>query len=294
LDNNSSNHVVWLPSAYAFTQTLCGFDLGGDGMNKVSVKIQALTKQYSIYHGPKAILKAFLFSRGGSSELFIALEDINAQFYTGERIGLVGFNGSGKSTLSSLIAGITEPTSGMIEVNGDVSMLSTNAGLITALTGRENIYFKCLLLGFSHEHIKEMEQPIISFADIGMFIDQPLRVYSSGMKSRLGFAISAQISPEILVIDEALSVGDESFADKCKERMEQFSKEGKTIIFVSHSNLQMRTFCNRIMWLHRGKQIAFGNAAEIMNAYSCFSKRFSSMPLEHRKNLVPVYEDYCK
>ena len=262
-------------------------------MRELSLRIEGLVKKYPMFKSKRHAMYAFLFSRKNANDTFVALENINVEIHKGERIGLVGLNGSGKSTLSSLIAGITYPSDGTVEVNGKVSMLSTSAGLKTALTGRENIYYKCLLLGFSREQIAAMEEDIIAFADIGVFIDQPLRVYSSGMRTRLGFAISVQLCPDILVVDEALSVGDESFANKCKERMNAFSDEEKTIIFVSHSKQQMYDFCSRVVWLHRGHQIAFGDVKEVMGAYSRFCTYFSGLTKTEKDTFFPVYDDFC-
>ena len=257
---------------------------------KCAVRIHELCKDYSIARGQKDKLRRLLF-RTKPTEFFRALDHINAEFPVGERIGLIGLNGSGKSTLSSIISGITLPTEGEIEVNGTVSMLNTNVGLNPQMTGRESIYYKCLLLGFDYNDISHMEKKITDFADIGIYIDQPMHTYSSGMKSRLGFAISAQLEPDILVVDEALAVGDESFASKCEDWMIDFCDRGHTIIFVSHSLKTMQAFCQRVLWLHKGKQIAYGEAEPILNAYHVFSKQYQKLSGAEREKTVPNIEE---
>lgn len=257
-------------------------------MEQVSVKITDLNKSYTIYNKERERMKSFLLpGRKKSGMDFQALKNINAEFYKGEAVGLVGLNGSGKSTLSRIIAGITHPTSGTVEVNGEVSMLSTTSGLNQMLTGRENIYYKCLLLGFTYDQIRQMEEAVIDFADIGIYIDQPLNSYSSGMKARIGFAISVHIDPDVLIVDEALAVGDQSFSDKCTTKMNQIMQQGKTIVFVSHSSKQIETFCDRVMWLHKGDVIGFGPTQEILPAYVGFASAYSKMTKEEKKSVIP-------
>lgn len=258
-------------------------------MNDAAIVCTDLCKQYEIYDNEFDRLKG-LFSRKVSASTFNALDHINCTFNKGEVIGFVGLNGSGKSTLSRIIAGISTPTSGGMTVNGSVSMLSAGSGMNNLLTGRENITYKCLLLGFSSKDISKIEQKIIDFADIGFYIDQPIRTYSSGMRARLGFAISVHIDPDVLIVDEALAVGDGSFTERCMERMNLFQTQGKTIIFVSHSTSQMDGFCHRIMWLHNGKNIGFGETAMILPAYNQFAKQFNKMNAEQRKDFEPQFE----
>lgn len=260
---------------------------------KIAVEIRDLVKDYNIYQGQKAELMR-LIRPGKPQGTFRALDHITADFHFGERIGLIGLNGSGKSTLSSIIAGITQPTGGHIAVNGSVSMLNTNVGLNPRLTGRESIYYKCLLLGFEPDKIKEMEAKIIKFADIGMFIDQPMRTYSSGMKARLGFAISSQLDTDILVVDEALAVGDDAFASKCEDWMRNYCEQGRCIVFVSHSLNTMRKFCQKALWIHHGHQVGYGDAHIILEAYSRFSRQYRSLPLNKREGFVPVLEEWLE
>lgn len=267
-------------------------------MGEVSVRISNLCKNYFIYNNERERLKNFLLpGRSKTGTEFQALKNINADFYSGEAIGLVGLNGSGKSTLSRIIAGITFPSTGSVEVRGEVSMLSTTSGLNQMLTGRENIYYKCLLMGFTYQQIKSIEESIVDFADIGIYIDQPLNNYSSGMRARIGFAISVHIHPDVLIVDEALSVGDQSFADKCTERMNQIMQEGKTIVFVSHSSKQVEEFCDKVMWLHQGEMVGFGTTEEILPAYVGFASEYSKMSKKKKQTVFPdlaaCQKKYC-
>lgn len=212
------------------------------------------------------------------------MQNISFTASPGDVIGIIGVNGAGKSTLSNLISGIIPPTSGSIETVGETSLIAISSGMNNELTGRENIELKCLLLGYSKKKIKEITPSIIEFADIGNFIDQPVKKYSSGMKSRLGFAISVTIDPDILVIDEALSVGDQTFADKCLDKMNEFKAAGKTIFFISHSIGQVKKFCNKALWLEAGEVKEYGPIKEVMPGYEKFLKEFKAMSKEEQKN----------
>ncbi|MDQ0254504.1 teichoic acid transport system ATP-binding protein [Evansella vedderi] len=216
-------------------------------------------------------------------EDFFALRNINFEANKGEVIGFVGVNGSGKSTLSNIIAGIVPETSGTVDVRGVASLIAVNSGLKKDLSGRDNIELKCLMLGFSKKEIQEMEQEIIEFAELERFIDQPVKSYSSGMKSRLGFAISTKIDPDILIIDEALSVGDKAFAHKSLEKMKEFKEQGKTMIFVSHSNEQIKEFCEKVLWLEFGQVKAYGTVEEIIPEYEKFLKKFKKMSKKEKE-----------
>lgn len=220
---------------------------------------------------------------GGYGEDFYALQDISLTANQGDVIGLVGVNGSGKSTLSNIIAGVIPPTSGTVETVGQTSIIAISSGLNNQLTGRENIELKCLMLGFKKKEIEAMEPEIIEFADIGNFIDQPVKKYSSGMKSRLGFAISVTVNPDILIIDEALSVGDQVFAQKSKNKMFEFKEKGKTIFFVSHSMGQIKEFCEKAAWLEYGEIKQFGPVKEVIPEYEKFLKKYKSMSKEEQK-----------
>lgn len=223
---------------------------------------------------------------------FVALQNINLEFHQNEIIGLIGLNGSGKSTLASIITGITYPTEGEVKVTGEVNMLSASSGMVEQLTGLENIRYKGLLLGLNEKEIKAVRDDIIAFADIGEHIAQPLRTYSSGMRSRLGFAISVHMNPDILIIDEALSVGDNSFSDKCLAKMNEFKEKGKTILFVSHAVTQMKSFCDKVVWLHRGAIIGIEKPENIIMPYCGFTREFNAMTTEERNSLHLVLKDY--
>lgn len=244
-------------------------------MNK-SIVLKEVTKKYKLYQNAKERLLDLIIPKDYGLD-FWALRKVNFEAEKGDVIGFVGTNGSGKSTLSNIIAGIVPETSGDVEVNGEAALIAVNSGLKNELTGRDNIELKCLMLGFSKKEIKEMEQEIIDFAELEQFIDQPVKSYSSGMKSRLGFAISVTVDPDILIIDEALSVGDKAFMEKSFKKMNEFKEMGKTMIFVSHSIGQIKKFCDKVLWLEYGTVRAFGSTEEVLPAYEEFIKTFKKM-----------------
>lgn len=258
---------------------------------KNAIICENICKDYPMYSSFSQKLKGIFFKNDRVSK-FRALNDISVTMKQGECVGLIGLNGSGKSTLASIITGITTPSSGNIRVKGEVSMLAASSGMRMQLSGIDNIRFKCLLMGFPDDQIKTLEKDIVEFADIGMHINQPVKTYSSGMRSRLGFAIAVHINPEILIIDEALSVGDSSFTDKCLNKINEFKKEGKTIVFVSHSTSAMSSFCDRIIWLHQGKIVGVDVPDKIIRPYSKFAKEFNSMSNEQRKITMPDLKQY--
>ncbi|MFC4620443.1 teichoic acids export ABC transporter ATP-binding subunit TagH [Camelliibacillus cellulosilyticus] len=249
-----------------------------------SVVLRHVAKKYKMYKKTSEKVKDIVLPKDYGED-FYALQDISFEAEQGDVIGIIGVNGSGKSTLSNIIAGIIPPTSGTIEINGHVSLIAIAAGLNNELTGRENIELKCLMLGFSKKEIKKLEPEIIEFAEIGKFIDQPVKSYSSGMKSRLGFAISVTVNPDILVIDEALSVGDQAFAEKCLDKMNSFKEQGKTIFFISHSIGQMKKFCEKALWIQYGKVEAYGPMSEVMPKYEKFLKEYKKMSKKERDEL---------
>ncbi|MFB5661496.1 teichoic acids export ABC transporter ATP-binding subunit TagH [Alteribacillus sp. HJP-4] len=250
---------------------------------KKAVIAKNLTKKYKMYETKSERLKD-LFFPGDSGEEFYALRNVSFTAEKGDIIGLIGVNGSGKSTLSNMLAGIVPKTSGQLKKSGEAAIISVSSGLNNKLTGRENIELKCLMLGFNKKQIRAMENDIIEFAELERFIDQPVKSYSSGMKSRLGFAINTSIDPEILIIDEALSVGDKAFAKKSLDKMHEFKDRGKTMFFVSHSLGQMKEFCNKALWLEFGEVKAFGDMNEIIADYEEFLKNFNQLSKKEKKD----------
>lgn len=246
-----------------------------------AIIVKNLMKKYKLYNNTKE--RFFdLITPKAYGEDFYALSNVNFEANHGEVIGFVGINGSGKSTLSNIISGIVPETSGTVKVNGQVSLIAVAAGLNNDLTGRDNIELKLLMLGFSKEEIIALENDIIEFSELEKFIDQPVKSYSSGMKSRLGFSISVNIDPDILVIDEALSVGDKAFAEKSLDKMKEFKDSGKTMIFVSHSIGQMKKFCDKILWLEFGTVKEYGDVEVIMPKYEEFLNMWKKLPKEKR------------
>ena len=238
---------------------------------KYSIKINNVTKEYKLYKNDKDRFKDLFF--GKRYVPYKALDNLNITLPEGEVFGILGKNGSGKSTLLKMVTGVTFPTEGSLEVNGTVSaLLELTAGFDGELTGRENIYLKGYGLGLSKDYIEKKMDSIIEFAEIGEYIDQPVRMYSSGMKSRLGFAISINIDPDILVVDEVLAVGDEIFRKKCMDKMNEFKDSGKTILFVSHSIGQIKSFCTKGMWLHKGKLLFYDNIDRVARLYDRYLK----------------------
>lgn len=219
---------------------------------------------------PDSLREAFtkVFRRGSGVHEFEALRGISFDVRDGEVLGLIGRNGSGKSTALKIIAGVFEPTSGKAEVTGRVApLIELGAGFHHDLTGRENIVLNGLMLGFSRKEILAKESSIIEFAGLGEFIDSPVKQYSSGMFMRLAFSIATEIDPEILLIDEILSVGDAEFQEKCDARMRDFRRRGKTIVLVSHSVVAVQTICDRVILLDRGRILADGPPKQVVEQY---------------------------
>lgn len=234
----------------------------------VVVKFDKVTKLYKLYKNDKARFKG-LFVKNIPYKENRAVNNLSFEVRRGESVALFGRNGAGKSTILKMVTGVTFPTEGEITVNGKVSaLLELGAGFDGESTGRENIKFKCSLMGMSEGEISAVEDDIIEFADIGDYIDQPLRSYSSGMKARLGFAISVNARPDILIVDEALSVGDKNFQNKCKDKVtEIMADENITLLFVTHSLATARDFCKRGIVLEKGKKIYDGDIEEAIEFY---------------------------
>ncbi len=214
---------------------------------------------------------------------FYALKDINFKIPKGEVVGILGTNGSGKSTMSLVLSEISGIGEGEMIVNGEQSLIAINTGLNMQLTGLENIELKGALLGLSRKKIEEIKQGVIEFAEIGDFLYQPVKKYSSGMKSRLGFSINLCLNPDILIVDEALSVGDKGFAQKCIEKMEELKQQGKTIIFISHTLPQVRSFCDTAMWIEGGMLKEYGEINEVCDHYAEYVDYYNSLSNAEKK-----------
>lgn len=237
-----------------------------------AIKINNICKTYRIYKKPFQRVIDLMFNKKNYTE-YKALKNINLEIEKGEAVGVLGKNGAGKSTLLKIITGVVKPTSGTIDIDGKISaILELNSGFDQELTGYENIYIKGAILGYSKEEIDNKIDEIIKFADIGKYINQPVRTYSSGMKSRLGFAIAVNVDPDILIVDEALSVGDDIFRTKCLAKMTDFVKNGKTIFFVSHSLFTIKSFCTKCAWIKDGELITYGKTGEVVAKYETYLK----------------------
>ena len=237
-----------------------------------SVVIEHLSKAYHIYKSPwLRVLSAF--SGKVRYKDFYAVKDLSVKIPKGETVGIIGKNGHGKSTLLKMITGVTRQTSGTIETDGRiVAMLELTSGFDRELTGMENIYIKARTIGMSKEEIESRMDSIAEFADIGDYINQPIRTYSSGMKSRLGFAVSVNLDPDILIVDEVLAVGDMSFKLKCLSKMEEFRQQGKTILFVSHNLATVKAFCSSCMWMKNGVMMEYGETGTVVKDYQDYLK----------------------
>ena len=237
----------------------------------VRVRFENIVQRFRvIQERPDTLREAFahLFRNRTSYYNFEALKGITFTIREGEAVGIVGRNGSGKSTILKIIAGVYRPTSGTVQVAGRVAaLIELGAGFHPELTGRENIVLNSLLLGLSKREIQEREQRILDFAELGAFIDSPIKQYSSGMYMRLGFAIATEVDPDILLIDEILAVGDSAFQQKCKVRIEEFRRRGKTIIFVSHSAASVCSICQRALLIQDGKIAEDGPAERVVARY---------------------------
>lgn len=231
------------------------------------ISFKDVTKTYILYKSDQDRFKA-LFFKPKNAKTNRALNGISLDIYPGESVGIVGDNGAGKSTLLKMITEVAFPDSGTVTVNGKVAaLLELTAGFSPEMTGRENIYLKGYILGLKDEYIKDIEDKIIDFAELGDYIDQPVRTYSSGMKMRLGFAINVNIEPQILVIDEALAVGDATFKKKCKEKISSIIKSGTTVLYVSHSADSVKEICKRSVYLKKGKVVFDGPTEETLKVY---------------------------
>jgi ABC-type polysaccharide/polyol phosphate transport system ATPase subunit len=241
-------------------------------MNDIAIKVNNLTKIYHLYDKPQDRLKEALnpFKKSYHHD-FYAMNDVSFEIKKGETVGIIGKNGAGKSTLLKIITGVLTPTSGNVQVNGKIaSLLELGAGFNPEMTGLENIYLNGTLMGFTHEEMESKVDAILEFADIGEFIHQQVKTYSSGMFARLAFSVAINVEPDILIVDEALSVGDARFQSKCIRKMEDIANIGATIVFVSHDIGAIKKFCKYVIWLNDGAIIKDGKPDKILEDYMSF------------------------
>ena len=236
---------------------------------KLAIEVDNVQKIYKLYDKPSDRMKeAFGFGKKTKHKLHYALKGVDMKIYQGETVGIIGTNGSGKSTILKIITGVLNPTSGRVLVNGRISaLLELGAGFNMEYNGIENVYLNGTMMGFSEKEIEAKLPEILSFADIGDYVYQPVKTYSSGMFVRLAFAVAINIEPEILIVDEALSVGDVFFQAKCYRKFEEFKEMGKTILFVSHDLSSIGKYCDRVVLLNKGEKLAEGGAKEMVNLY---------------------------
>lgn len=236
--------------------------------NEIVIKFNHVTKTYKLFKNDKKRLLS-VFIKNMKCKKKKAVNDVSFEIKRGEAVAIFGKNGAGKSTILKIITGVCFPTEGTLEINGRVSaLLELTSGFDPEFTGRENIYLKGQLLGIKDKEIKELEPTIIDFAELEEYIDQPVRTYSSGMKARLGFSISVNIRPEIFIVDEALSVGDEEFKNKCIKKVNEIiNNEDVTLLFVTHATAVAKEFCNRGLLMKEGKLIFDGDIDEAIERY---------------------------
>ncbi|MCX2456202.1 ABC transporter ATP-binding protein [Lacticaseibacillus nasuensis] len=234
------------------------------------------------------MLKTLLPFGNTKIEKFWALKGVSFDIYEGDSVGIVGLNGGGKSTLLNIVSQIIPPTSGELTVNGQTNIISVGSGLNYKLSGRENIIMKCEMLGMSNQEINDKMADIIDFAgdQVIQKIDQPVKTYSSGMKSRLGFSILVHQDPDILIIDEALSVGDAPFFEKGVARMKEFKAQGKTIMFVSHSLSQVEELCDKVIWIDHGRVVMEGAAADVLPKFQDFQNTYNRKSKAEREQIT--------
>jgi ABC-type polysaccharide/polyol phosphate transport system ATPase subunit len=236
------------------------------------IRVENVTQRFRVIHERPDTLRELFTKRfrGASNvENFEALKNVSFNVYHGEMLAIVGANGSGKSTLLKAISGVYRPSSGSVRVEGTLaSLLELGAGFHPELTGRENILLNGLILGFTRKQMREREAKIVEFSEIGDFIDVPVKQYSSGMYMRLAFAVATEVDPDVLVVDEILAVGDTPFQAKCFDRLENFRRAGKTILFVTHSMAQVLKYCDRAVLLEHGRLVMDDTPAKVIELYS--------------------------
>lgn len=240
-------------------------------MSKYAIEVNHVSMLFNMSSEKVDSIKEYfirLATRRLNYNEFWALKDVSFKVEKGDRVGIMGFNGAGKSTLLKVIAGVIKPTTGSVKVRGVIApMLELGAGFDINYTGRENVFLYGATMGFSRKFLEEKYDEIVEFAELGKFIDSPMKNYSSGMKSRLGFAIATSVKPDVLILDEVLSVGDAAFKEKSEQRIMDLMEDGVTVLFVSHSTERVQKICNKAIILTKGQMVASGDAESICNIY---------------------------
>ncbi len=259
-------------------------------MPNTAIKVSHLTKVYKLYEKPIDRLKESLHPlKKQYHKDFYALNDVSFEIKKGETVGIIGKNGAGKSTLLKIITGVLTPTSGHVHVNGRIaSLLELGAGFNPEYTGIENIYLQGTLMGYAHSEMEAKIDEILAFADIGDFVHQPVKMYSSGMFARLAFSVAINVEPDILIVDEVLSVGDARFQTKSIKKMESIKKNGTTILFVSHAIEQVKRFCQKAIWINDGKIKQIGEQSTVGDMYT------DSLHLESLENSTNEQKNFIK
>ena len=242
------------------------------GNKKVALKVENISIRFNLSKEKVDNLKELIIKKLKGQKIhfneFWALKNINFELQKGDRLGILGLNGAGKSTLLKVIAGVYKPTTGTVKRYGHIApMIELGAGFDPNYTGRENVFLYGSVLGFSREFLEEKYDEILEFSELGEFIDVPIKNYSSGMRARLGFSIATVVEPEILILDEVLSVGDAKFRKKCERKMQKMFDHGETVLFVSHSLAQVKRLCNKAILLEHGQLIAQGDIDDVSEIY---------------------------
>ena len=240
--------------------------------NEVVIDVKHLTKTYCLYEKPwHRVKEIFSLSHKTYARNYDALSDVSFQVRKGETLGIIGKNGAGKSTLLKMLTGVTTPTYGEIKIKGEISaLLELGTGFNPEYNGYENIYLNGSMRGFSRAEMSDKVEEIISFADIGEYIAQPIKTYSSGMYSKLSFAVTAILDTDIMLVDEVLSVGDEHFRKKSYQKMKELMMSNRTVLIVSHATETLKKFCDRVFWIDNGKYMELGETNEILEHYNAF------------------------
>jgi len=257
---------------------------------KPSIVVKDLVKIYNLYNSPQDRLRETLkLTRKSLHKEFYALKNVSFDVFPGETVGIIGKNGAGKSTLLKIITGVLTQTAGSVEINGRISaLLELGAGFNPDYTGLQNVYLNGTILGYTREEMDERLENILDFADIGEFIHQPVKAYSSGMFMRLAFSVAINVDPEILIIDEALSVGDMLFQTKCFKKIQEFKENGKTILFVSHSLSNIIQYCDRCIVLNDGEKVAEGESASMVDLF----KQILATPKDQKATISSLANNY--